>query len=202
VGSTFAKLVNDCYPEFDSDGNMMRCRFENRKSYVRYITIDREYGDATEALVVALLWGTPNILWQDFGRLSPGMLAYVPQVPPIHLVYSNGNHYDALFYLLNQDEMLQATLNLHKKVRCAIALARAGGVIDLEEDMDVEESPILVGEAPVQVAPEPRVSCATPHDAPSAANIAVCLKENALESRATKSAAVHVNGGVRKAHGK
>jgi hypothetical protein len=54
----------------------------------------------------------------------------------------------------------------------------------------------------VQVAPEPRVSCATPHDAPFAANIAVCLKKNALESRATNSAAIRVNGGVRKAHGK
>jgi hypothetical protein len=73
------------------------------------------------------------------------MLAYVPQVPHIHLVYSNGNHYDSLFYLVNQDEMLRAILNLHEKVRCAIALARAGGVIDLEEDMDVAESPILVG---------------------------------------------------------
>jgi hypothetical protein len=90
-----------------------------------------------------MLWQIPIVVWTNTGELKPGMLAFVPNVAPVHLVYSNGNHYDALFYLVSEIDMICTTFRLHEKLIQATALARSN-VINLEntedEAMPMEEA--------------------------------------------------------------
>jgi hypothetical protein len=75
----------------------------------------------------------------------PGLLGFKPGVAPINVVYSNGSHYDALFYLVGEQEMLRATHLLHEQNTASVGLE---GVIRLDEDMDVEVSSAVVPQQP------------------------------------------------------
>lgn len=78
-----------------------------------------------------MLWQIPIVVWTDTGQLKPDLLAFVPDVAPVHLVYSNGNHYDVLFYLVSESDMICATSRLPEKLIRATALARSE-LINLE----------------------------------------------------------------------
>jgi hypothetical protein len=72
----------------------------------------------------------------------PGLLGFKPDARPdvalINVVYSNGNHYDALFYLVGEQQMLCACRLLHEQM-----VHRTQGVVCLDKDME-EEVPSAV----------------------------------------------------------
>jgi hypothetical protein len=92
-GSTYAACLNDSYRDERSNSE---ATFEDSTAYVQYITRDRAWADMTEIYIVSALWRRPICVWTNEGILSPGLVGYRAAACPIHLVYSGGNHYDAL----------------------------------------------------------------------------------------------------------
>lgn len=76
-------------------------------------------------------------MWTNGGVLSPGTIGYHEGACPIHVVYSSGNHYDALYYSNDTSAMILAVCRLHDRILHNTNTNRAA-VIDVEA-----ESPIV-----------------------------------------------------------
>jgi hypothetical protein len=70
------------------------------------------------------------IVWTSDCFLKPGLIGFIEGIPPINIVYSNGNHYDALIGLESDASLVAATAALHLKGRTSTLSARAN-VVDL-----------------------------------------------------------------------
>jgi hypothetical protein len=108
--------MNPCFPDADA--------------YVRYITRDQAWASMSKIEVLSFLWGRPIIVWSSDGLPKPGLIGFVEGVPPINIVYSNGNHYDALIGSDSDASLVAATAALHQKGRMTTLFARAN-VVDL-----------------------------------------------------------------------
>jgi hypothetical protein len=82
----------------------------------------------SEIEVLSFLWRRPIIVWNSDGLPKPGLIGFVEGVPPINIVYSNGNHYDALIGLDSDASLVAATAALHQKGRTTTLFARANVV--------------------------------------------------------------------------
>jgi hypothetical protein len=74
------------------------------------------WGSYLEAEVIAKLMGIPLLIWKKHTRRCYGILNYRPGIntcaSTIHLIYSNGNQYDALIFQGSRWENEQMTLSI------------------------------------------------------------------------------------------
>jgi hypothetical protein len=80
---------------------------------------------------VLALWRRPILLvWTNGGVLSPDVIGYQAGARPIHVVYSKGNHYDALCSSVDSSALISAVLRLHER-NLQSTLANQADVLDL-----------------------------------------------------------------------
>jgi hypothetical protein len=74
------------------------------------------WGSYLEAEVIARFLGIPLLIWNKHTRRCYNILNYRPGInscaSTIHVIYSNGNHYDALIFQGSRWENEQMTLSL------------------------------------------------------------------------------------------
>jgi hypothetical protein len=185
--STYSARLNDCYSGEPAFRGVNPC-FPNADAYVRYITRDQAWARTSEIEVLSLLWQRPIIVWTSDGVPNPGIFGFVADVPPINIVYSNGNHYDALVGTVSDALLTSATAALYNKGRTQTSLARVN-VLDFASD-----SQRVVLETAIHQPPSacfPGVSATT---APK-------RKADIQSCRPSKKGSHRVDG-VRKAHNK
>jgi hypothetical protein len=77
---------------------------------------DGIWGSYLEAQVIAKLIGIPLLIWNKHTRRCYDILNYRPGIntcaSTIHIIYSNGNHYDALIFQGSRWENEQMTLSI------------------------------------------------------------------------------------------
>lgn len=129
--NSFAVVVNDQYSRFSRLREEGSLRFSTAQDYCEYITAPNSWGSTIEAHVASILLGLPLIVRNADGTYSPGLLNYVPDRLPLHIVYSNGNHFDALLPQCDDMSMLAAVGMLRAKMVASTAVA-------LEEAIDVD----------------------------------------------------------------
>jgi hypothetical protein len=127
--STYAARLNDCYGGEPTFRGVTPC-FPDADAYVRYITRDKAWAGASEIDVLSFLWRRPIIVWDSDGSLSLGIIGFVADVPPLNIVYSNGNHYDALVGTVDDASLMTATAALYHRGRTQTLSARIN-VVDL-----------------------------------------------------------------------
>jgi hypothetical protein len=141
-----------------------------------------------EIEVLSFLWGRPIIVWSSDGLPKPGLIGFVEGVSPINIVYSNGNHYDALIGLDSDASLIAATAALLLKGRTSTLFARAN-IVDLA---CVQPSSRVVADAiRPSVVPPPVVS-----------GLSVPKGKANIQSTRPAKKAKHNTDGVRKAHHK
>jgi hypothetical protein len=87
----------------------------------------------TEIYIVSALWRRPILVWTNEGVLFPGIIGYQAGARPIHVVYSKGNHYDALCSSVDTSSMLSTVFRLHERNLQSTA-ANQVNVVDLDPD--------------------------------------------------------------------
>jgi hypothetical protein len=127
--STYAARLNDCYSGEPAFRGINPC-FPDADAYVGYITRDQAWAGMSEIEVLSILWERPIIVWSSDGLPKPGLINFVKGVSPINIVYSNGNHYDALVGLECDASLIAATDALHKKGRIS-TLSAGANLVDL-----------------------------------------------------------------------
>jgi hypothetical protein len=127
-GSIYAACLNDSYRDERSNN---KATFKDLAAYVQYITGDRAWAGMMEIHIVSALWRRPILVWKNEGVLSPGMIGYQAGAPPIHVVYSGGNHYDALCSSVDTSAMISVVLRLHER-NLQSTLTNQVDVVDLD----------------------------------------------------------------------
>jgi hypothetical protein len=88
-------LPNESEPSLD-------LLFKNANDYLSYMKRNGIWGSYLEAKVKAKLLGIPLLIWNKHTRRCYDILNYRPGINTcactIHIIYSNGNHYDALIF--------------------------------------------------------------------------------------------------------
>jgi hypothetical protein len=130
--STYAARLNDCYGGEPAFRGVNPC-FPDAGTYVRYITQDQAWASMSEIKILSTLWRRPIIVWSSDGFPKPGLIGFVADVPPINIVYSNGNHYDALVATVSDATLVAATAALYEKGRAGTLAARAN-VVDFANE--------------------------------------------------------------------
>jgi hypothetical protein len=182
---TYAARLNDCDCGEPSCRGVNPC-FPNADSYVTYITQDQAWASMSEIHVLSNLWGRPIIVWSSDGLPKPGLIGFIEGFPPINIVYSNGNHYDALIALDSDASLIAATAALHLKGQTSTLFARAN-VVDLACVQPLSRA----------AADAIRPSMVSP---PVVSGPSVPKRKANIQSTRPAKKASHNTDGVRKAH--
>jgi hypothetical protein len=148
--STYAARLNDCYSGEPAFRGMKPC-FPDADAYVRYITRDQTWAGMSEIEIISLLWRRPIIVWSSDGLPTPGLINFVADVPPYNIVYSNGDHYDALVSVVSDAALVAATAALYTKGR-ALTLAVRADVVDLGSDVPLLSPEVVLAQPPTFVS--------------------------------------------------
>lgn len=114
--STYGARLNDCYHGEPIFRGVNPC-FSDAGAYARYILQDKAWAGTSEIEALSSLWRRPVIVWSSHGVPNPGLIGFVDDVLPIHVVYSNGNHYNALVGIVSDETLVAATAALHRQGR-------------------------------------------------------------------------------------
>jgi hypothetical protein len=115
--STYGARLNDCCSGEPTFRGINPC-FPDANAYVKYISgRDQAWAGMSKIEVLSRLWGRPIIVWSSDGLPTRGLIGFVEDISPINIVYSNGNHYDALIGLDSDTALIAATAALYLKGR-------------------------------------------------------------------------------------
>jgi hypothetical protein len=102
-------LPNESEPSLD-------LLFKDANDYSSYMKKNATWGSYLEADVIAKLLGIPLLIWNKHTRRRYDILNYRPGINTcartIHIIYSNGNHYDAQIFQGSRWENEQMTLSI------------------------------------------------------------------------------------------
>jgi hypothetical protein len=140
--STYGGRLNDCYSGEPVFHGVNPC-FSDAGAYGRYILRDKAWAGTSEIEALPCLWRWPIIVWSSDGLLNPGLIGFVPDVLPIHVVYSNGNHYNAIVGIVSD-----ATAALHRQGAAETCAARANLVEFVVDPLPFARETELIASSP------------------------------------------------------